>query len=166
MPNTALAVTIDLANKPGEGGHGSDGYGPADIHPIRKQQVGHRNALAARTLVYGEKIVSSGPVYKSCKQEEGKLRIVFDSIGSGLVAKGDRLLGFSIAGADRKFVPAAAVIDGDTVLAGASTVAAPVAARYGFKQFVNPLCNLYNREGLPASPFRTDDWPLASSEAE
>ena len=73
--NTALAVTIDLADKPGEGGHGNDGYGPGEIHPIRKREVGHRNALAARALVYGEKIVSSGPVYQFCKRENGKLRI-------------------------------------------------------------------------------------------
>ena len=105
VPNTALAVTIDLANKPGEGGHGNDGYGPRDIHPIRKQQVGHRNALAARAVAYGEKIVSSGPIYKSCKQDGGKLRITFDSIGSGLVAKGGKLVGFQIAGANRKVRP-------------------------------------------------------------
>ena len=160
VPNTALAVPIDLADKRGEGGHGNDGYGPGEIHPIRKQAVGHRNALAARALVYGEKIVSSGPVYRSCKEENGKLRIAFDSVGGGLMAKGDKLLGFRIAGADRKFVPAEAAIEGDTVVLSAPAVAAPVAARYGFEQFVDPLCNLYNKEDLPASPFRTDDWPL------
>ena len=160
VPNTALAVTIDLADKPGEGGHGTDGYGPGEIHPIRKREVGHRNALAARALVYGEKLVFSGPVYKSCKQENGKLRLAFDSVGGGLLAKGDKLVGFSVAGADRKFVPAEAAIEGGTVVLGAPAVAAPVAARYGFEQFVNPLCNLYNKEDLPASPFRTDDWPL------
>ncbi|HUU60281.1 MAG TPA: sialate O-acetylesterase, partial [Phycisphaerae bacterium] len=160
VPNTALAVTIDLADKPGEGGHGTDGYGPGEIHPIRKREVGHRNALAARALVYGEKLVASGPIYKSCKRDHGKLRIAFDSVGGGLVAKGGKLVGFRIAGADRKFVPAEAVIDGDTVVLSAPTIAAPVAARYGFEQFVRPLCNLYNKEDLPASPFRTDDWPL------
>jgi sialate O-acetylesterase len=160
VPNTALAVTIDLADKPGEGGHGSDGYGPGEIHPIRKREVGHRNALAARALVYGEKIVSSGPVYRSCKPENGKLRIALDSVGGGLIAKGGKLVGFSIAGADRRFVPAEAVIEGACVVLSAPAVAAPVAARYGFEQFVNPLGNLYNQELLPASPFRTDDWPL------
>jgi sialate O-acetylesterase len=160
VPNTALAVTIDLADKPGEGGHGTDGYGPGEIHPIRKQEVGHRNALAARALVYGEKIVFSGPVFKACKPENGKLRLTFDSVGGGLIAKGGKLVGFSIAGEDRKFAPAEATIEGDAVVLSAPGVAAPVAARYGFEQFVNPVCNLYNKEELPASPFRTDDWPL------
>jgi sialate O-acetylesterase len=164
VSNTALAVTIDLADKPGEGGHGHDGYGPGEIHPLRKQEVGHRNALAARALVYGEKIVSSGPIYKSCRREGGKLRITFDSTGGGLIAKGDKLVGFSIAGAGRKFVPAEAAIEGGAVVLSAPAVAAPVAARYGFQQFVSPLCNLYNKEGLPASPFRTDDWPLELDE--
>ncbi len=156
IPNTALAVTIDLADKPGEGGHGNDGLGTHSIHPIHKREVGERNALAARALVYGEKIVGSGPRYQSCKPEGGKLRLSFASVGGGLVARGDKLVGFSIAGADGKFVPAEAAIDGDTVVLSAPGVAAPVAARYGYAQFVNPLCNLYNREGLPASPFRTE----------
>jgi len=159
VPHTALAVTIDLADKPGEGGHGTDGYGPGEIHPKRKLEVGHRNALAARAIAYGEKIVSSGPIYRSCQPEGGKLRIAFDSVGGGLVAKGGKLLGFKIAGADRRFVPAEAVIDGGTVVLSAAAIAAPVAARYGFEQFVSPPCNLYNQEELPASPFRTDDWP-------
>lgn len=159
VPNTALAVVIDLADKRGEGGHGTDGYGPGEIHPKRKQEVGRRNALAARALVYKEKLVSSGPVYKSCKSEGGKLRITFDSVGGGLIAKGGKLVGFSIAGADRKFVSSEAVIEGNTVVLSAPSVASPVAARYGFEQFVNPLCNLYNKEELPASPFRTDNWP-------
>ncbi len=164
VPNTALAVTIDLADKPGEGGHGNDGYGPKSIHPIRKREVGERNALAARAMVYGEKIVGSGPRYKSCKQEGGKLRVSFDSIGGGLVVRGDKLAGFAIAGADGKFVPAEAAIEGDTVVLNAPGVAVPVAARYGYAQFVNPLCNLYNKEGLPASPFRTDDGVVTSKE--
>jgi|GEM_PF-842903 len=159
VPNTALAVTIDLADQRGEGGHGTDGYGPGEIHPIRKQEVGHRNALAARALVYGEKIVAAGPICKSCRSEDGKLRLAFDSVGGGLIAKGDKLVGFSIAGEDRRFLAAEAVIDGNTVVLSAPAVPAPVAARYGFAQFVNPLCNLYNKEDLPTVPFRTDDWP-------
>lgn len=153
VPNTALAVTIDLADTPKD-----STYGPGEIHPRNKQEVGHRNALAARALVYKEKLISSGPVYKTCKAENGKLRLTFDSTGSGLMVKGDKLLGFSIAGADQKFVPAEAVISGNAVLLSAPGVTTPVAARYGFAQFVNPLCNLYNKEGLPASPFRTDEW--------
>lgn len=160
IPYTALAVTIDLADKVGEGMHGTgDGYGPKEIHPIRKLEVGHRNALAARALVYGEKIVSSGPIYKSFKVGKGKIRISFDSLGGGLVAHGDKLVGFSIAGADQKFVPADAVIDGKTVVVSAPDVTTPVAVRYAFAQFVDPICNLYNKEDLPASPFRTDNWP-------
>jgi sialate O-acetylesterase len=153
-PHAALAVTIDLADKEG------DGYGPGEIHFKDKQDVGHRMALAARALAYDEKLVSSGPLYKSMKVENGKIRLSFDSVGSGLEAKGDKLAGFSIAGADRKFVPADAVIDGQTVVVSTPQVAAPLAVRYGFAQFVHPLCNLYNKDGLPASPFRTDDWTV------
>jgi sialate O-acetylesterase len=160
VPNTALAVTIDLADQPGEGGHGTDGLGTHSIHPIRKREVGERNALAARAMVYGEKIVGSGPRYKSCKPEGGKLRLTFASVGGGLVVRGDKLVGFSIAGADGKFVAAEAAIEGDTVVLSAPGVAAPVAVRYGYAQFVNPLCNLYNKDGLPASPFRTDNGAL------
>jgi len=152
VPNTALVVTIDLANKEG------DDFGSAQIHPKNKTDVGHRNALAARALVYGEKIVSSGPIYKAMKVENGKIRLTFDSVGSGLEAKGEKLVGFHIAGEDQKFVPAAATIEGRTVVVSAPQVASPVAVRYGFAQFVHPLCNLYNKEGLPASPFRTDNW--------
>ncbi|MGA2030865.1 MAG: hypothetical protein ABSG68_01300 [Thermoguttaceae bacterium] len=100
------------------------------------------------------------------RTENGKLRIALDSVGGELIAGGDKLLGFSIAGADRKFVPAEALIEGGAVVLSAPAVAAPVAARYGFEQFVSPLCNLYNKEGLPASPFRTDDWPLEQSKAQ
>jgi sialate O-acetylesterase len=156
VPGTALAVTIDLADKPGEGGHGNDGMGPKSIHPIHKREVGERNALAARQMVYGERVVGSGPRYKSSKVEGGRLRVAFDSVGGGLVARGDKLVGFTVAGADGRFVPAEAVIDGNTVVLTAASVPAPVAARYGYAQFVAPVCNLANREGLPASPFRTD----------
>jgi sialate O-acetylesterase len=153
-PNTALAVAIDLADRPG------DGYGPSEIHFKNKQDVGHRMALAAKALVYGEKIVSSGPQYKSMKQEGDKIRLSFDSVGGGLDAKGGKLVGFAIAGEDQKFVGADAVIDGDTIVVSASTVPKPAAVRYAFATFV-PGCTLYNKDGLPASPFRTDDWSIA-----
>ena len=156
VPDTALAVTIDLADKEG------DEYGPKNIHPKRKQDVAHRMALAARALAYGEKIVSSGPQYRGMKQEGDKIRLSFDSLGGGLEAKGGKLVGFKIAGEDHNFVVADAVIEGETILVSAPGVPSPVAVRYAFAGFVNPLCTLYNKDGLPASPFRTDDWPVES----
>jgi len=113
-------------------------------------------ALAALAIAYGQKVVHSGPIYRSMRIEGDKIRLFFDHVGSGLVAKGDKLVGFTIAGADRKFVDAKAKIEGDTVLVWSEEVSEPVAVRYGWTD--NPNCNLYNKEGLPASPFRTDDW--------
>ncbi len=154
VPKTALAVTIDLCDKEG------DGYGMGEIHPKRKQEVGQRMALAARAVAYGEKIVSSGPIYRSMKSAHGGISVDFSSVGGGLEARGGKLIGFQIAGSDKKFVDADAVIDGSTVVVTAAAVPAAVAVRYGFTQFALPVPNLYNKEGLPASPFRTDDWPL------
>lgn len=139
--NTAMAVTTD--------------YGDAnDIHPKKKEPVGHRLSLAARALAYGEKIVHSGPLYDSMKAADGKAEISFQSVGGGLVAKDGDLKGFTIAGADGKFVPAKAVITGDKVVVSAEGVADPKAVRYGWENV--PDVNLFNKEGLPASPFRTD----------
>jgi len=143
VPNTGMAVTIDIGN-------------PNDIHPRNKRDVGKRLALAALAIAYGQKVVHSGPIYRSMRIEGDKIRLFFDHVGSGLVAKGDKLVGFTIAGADRKFVDAKAKIEGDTVLVWSEEVSEPVAVRYGWAD--NPNCNLYNKEGLPASPFRTDDW--------
>jgi sialate O-acetylesterase len=156
VPNTALAVTIDLADKPGEG------RGPSDIHPRNKQEVARRMVLAARAIAYGEKVVASGPLYKSSKVEGVTIRMTFDHIGGGLVAAGGKLVGFSIAGADQKFVPAEAEISGDTVIVRANGISEPVAVRYCMSCFVDPLGTLQNKEGLPASPFRTDEWPLVA----
>ena len=139
--NTAMAVTTD--------------YGDAnDIHPKKKEPVGARLALAARALAYGEKIVHSGPLYKSMKVGGNEVGIVFDHTGGGLVAKDGDLKGFTIAGADGKFVPAKAVIKGDAVVVSAEGVSDPKAVRYGWENV--PDVNLFNKEGLPASPFRTD----------
>lgn len=139
--NTAMAVTTD--------------YGDAnDIHPKQKEPVGHRLSLAARALAYGEKIVYSGPLYESMKAVGGKAVISFGHIGGGLVAKEGDLKGFTIAGVDGKFVPAKAVIEGDKVVVSAEGVADPKAVRYGWENV--PDVNLFNKEGLPASPFRTD----------
>jgi sialate O-acetylesterase len=144
-PNTAMAVAIDL--------------GEADrIHPSNKQDVGARLALAARRQVYGEAILAWGPLYDSMSLEGDGIRLHFRSPTGGLVAKGgDPLTGFAIAGEDRKFAWASARIEGDTVRVRHPGIARPVAVRYAWAD--NPVCNLYNSAGLPASPFRTDDWP-------
>jgi sialate O-acetylesterase len=152
LPHTALAVTIDLADKTG------DGFGPAEIHPKQKKEVGHRMALAARALAYGEQLVSSGPLYRAMKIDNNVVRLSFDQTGGGLQASNGKLTGFMIAGEDHKFLPADSAIEGDIVTVRAKTVPRPVAVRYNYQSFANPLGNLSNKEGLPASPFRTDDW--------
>jgi sialate O-acetylesterase len=147
VPNTGLAVTIDVGD-------------PKNLHPPRKQEVGERLALWALGTIYGEKLVYSGPLYESMRVEGNQVRIQFDLFGSSLVAHGDAVKGFSIAGPDRKFHWADAHIDGDTIVVSSEDVASPVAVRYDWAN--SPEGNLYNREGLPASPFRTDDWPGAT----
>jgi sialate O-acetylesterase len=148
VPNTGLAVTIDLGD-------------PKNLHPPNKAPVGERLALWALVTTYGEKIEYSGPLYHSMDVEGNHIRIHFTYTGTGLEAKGGGALkGFSIAGADRKFHWADAEISGDTVVVSSADVANPVAVRYAWAN--SPECNLYNKEGLPASPFKTDDWPGAS----
>jgi len=145
-PETAMSVAIDI----GEG----------VLHPTNKKDIGLRLSLAARKLAYGEHdLVSSGPLYQSMKITGDKIVIQFSDTGTGLVAKGETPLKyFAIAGADKKFVWADATIVGNTVVVSCKDVANPVAVRYAWAG--NPDgCNLYNREGLPASPFRTDSWP-------
>ncbi|HOD82766.1 MAG: hypothetical protein BWX88_03694 [Planctomycetes bacterium ADurb.Bin126] len=144
LPNTGMAVIIDI----GEAGN---------IHPKNKQDVGKRLAAWALGTTYGQKVCISGPLYDSMSVDGGKVRLKFKHVGGGLVAKGDKLTGFSIAGEDKKFVWADAVIDGECVVVCSDKVAAPKAVRYAWAD--NPECNLYNKAGLPASPFRTDDWP-------
>jgi len=145
LPNTGMAVIIDIGEA-------------ADIHPKNKQDVGKRLALWALAKTYGKDIVYSGPLYKSMEIKGGKVVLHFDHVGTGLVAKGgEPLKGFAIAGKDRKFVWADARIVGDTVVVSSPEVPEPVAVRYAWAD--NPVCNLYNEQGLPASPFRTDDWP-------
>lgn len=145
VPNTGLAVTIDVGD-------------PKNLHPPRKQEVGERLALWALGTTYHEKIVYSGPLYDSMKIEGNKIRISFTHPGAGLEARGQggELQGFSIAGADRRFYWAHAEIEGDTVVVSSPDVPDPVAVRYAWAD--SPNCNLYNKEGLPTSPFRTDDW--------
>jgi sialate O-acetylesterase len=129
-----------------------------DIHPLDKEDVGKRLALAAQKVAYGdEKVVYSGPIYQSMKVEGNTISISFTNIGSGLMAKGgDELKYFAIAGADKKFVWAKAKIDGNNVVVWSDQVPNPVVVRYAWAD--NPeVANLYNKEGLPASPFRTDE---------
>ncbi len=144
-PNTGMAVITDI----GDAG---------DIHPRNKQDVGLRLALPALATVHGFKgLVYSGPIYKAMRKEKGRIRLEFDHVGGGLVARGGALKGFAIAGADKRFVWAEAAIDGDTVIVSSPHVPKPVAVRYGWAE--NPPCTLYNAAELPASPFRTDTWP-------
>jgi sialate O-acetylesterase len=144
VPATGLTVTIDVGD-------------PKDVHPHRKAEVGQRLALWALAATYKQPIVYSGPLYQSMAVEGTKIRIRFLHTGGGLKAMGGSLRGFAVAGADRKFHWASAVIEGDSVLVSSPEVAAPVAVRYAWAD--SPECNLFNAEGLPASPFRTDDWP-------
>ncbi len=117
--------------------------------------------LAMDEIIHEEKLISSGPIYRRMKVNGNTIALDFDSVGGGLVAHGEKLVGFQIAGSDRKFVDADAVISGSSVIVTAPpTAPPPVAVRYGFAQAVLPVPNLYNKEGLPASPFRTDDWAV------
>lgn len=139
--HTAMAVTTDVGN-------------PTDIHPTQKEPVGQRLALAARALAYGEKIDYSGPLYQSMAPRGGELVVRFTHAGGGLVAKGGELKGFQIAGEDKVFVPAKARISGNEVIVAAEGVKDPKAVRYGWAN--SPDVNLFNAQGLPASPFRSD----------
>ena len=156
LPNTGMAVIIDI----GEAGN---------IHPRDKLDVGLRLVLAAKHTAYGQDLVYSGPIYDAMTMEGNKIRLSFKQTGSGLQMSAlpwtptgvpapapAELTGFAISGADQNWVWGKAQIDGNTVIVSSDQVAAPVAVRYGWAN--NPSCNLYNKEGLPASPFRTDDW--------
>jgi sialate O-acetylesterase len=140
-PHTAMVVTTDVGDA-------------ANIHPTRKRPVGERLALAARALAYGEQVEYSGPVFESMKIDRDRAVILFSHLGSGLMAKGDVLKGFTIAGKDGKFIPASAGIEGSSVVVTSEKIAMPVAVRYGWAMM--PDGNLFNHEGLPAAPFRTD----------
>ncbi|WP_205499796.1 sialate O-acetylesterase [Rufibacter psychrotolerans] len=145
VANTGMVVTTDVGDS-------------TDIHPRNKQVVGKRLALWALAKDYGKKkVVYSGPIYKSLTQEGDRIRLTFDHVGGGLVAKDGPLAEFTIAGADQKFMPAQARIEGNTVVVWSDGVKNPVAVRFAWKKV--PLPNLFNQAGLPASPFRTDTWP-------
>ncbi|CAG7599411.1 hypothetical protein PAESOLCIP111_00308 [Paenibacillus solanacearum] len=139
--NTGMAVTIDNGES-------------NNIHPRNKKETGYRLSLIARALAYGEKLEYMGPIYKAMTVKNGKAEIEFTHTGSGLMVKGERLKGFKISGADYKFVDAEAVISGERIVVSSDRVPEPAAVRYAYEGF--PEANLYNKEGLPASPFRTD----------
>lgn len=160
VPNTAQAVIIDVGDE-------------KDIHPQKKEPVGARLALAARALKYGEKIEYLGPVYDKLTISGDKAIVSFKHVGGGLLAKpldgplaerlkvnANDLTGFTIAGEDKKFYNATAKIEGDTVVVSSDKVAKPVAVRYGWSNY--PVVNLWNKDNLPATPFRSDDFKVTT----
>ncbi|MBI2804915.1 MAG: sialate O-acetylesterase [Planctomycetes bacterium] len=152
IPGTGMTVMTDLVDN------------IRDIHPGNKQPVGHRLALWALAKDYGKKdLVYSGPLYKGIKIDGGKARIQFAHVGGGLQARdGKALSEFEIAGKDGKFVAAEATIDGATVVVHSAAVAQPTQVRFGWRNTPNP--NLMNKEGLPASPFRSQNWQGGTAE--
>ena len=166
LPMTGMATAIDLGNP------------LDDIHPAGKSEVGRRLSLLARRIAYGEQLVDAGPFYSSMKIEAGRIRIAFTNTGSGLVTgepvwtyngkpipHTEKVLGFEIAGADGLYIPVEGTIDGKEVVLSSPIVPKPVAARYCWAMCPAPQGNLYNKEGLPAFPFRTDttgDMPVAA----
>ena len=142
LPKTAMTVTVDIGDE-------------KNVHPKDKQDVGDRLTRIALAKVYGRKLEYSGPVYASMKMEGNVIRLKFSHLGGGLIAKNGPLQTFEIAGADKKFVPAEAKIDGDTVLVSSADVTNAIAVRYAWSSYPEG-CNLYNMAGLPAPPFRTD----------
>jgi sialate O-acetylesterase len=152
VTNTAMAVTMDNPD-------------PASLHPWNKPDVGKRLALNALSLVYGQNVVCTGPRFKSMTVEGNKIRVRLSDIGSGMITKNNEpVKGFAVAGKDRVFALAQATMEpstgpdqgNDSVVVWADSVREPVAVRYAWADA--PICNLFNKEGLPAWPFRTDNW--------
>ena len=150
LPRTGMAVTIDIGD-------------PKNIHPTNKQEVGRRLSLWALGTVYGKNVsATGGPLPVGSSIQGSRMTVAFSQAGGGLKTKdGGSVSGFQIAGADQQWRPAVATIAGDKVAVSSADVAAPVAVRYAWQDF--PECNLYNAAGLPASPFRTDEWPAAAA---
>ncbi|MFA6540070.1 MAG: sialate O-acetylesterase [Bacteroidota bacterium] len=145
VPNTGMAVTIDVGD-------------PANLHPTNKKPVGERLALIALAKTYHYSLEYSGPLYESAVADGNRMRIRFSHAGGGFTVTGNSTIkGFTIAGADRKFYPAKADLHDAEIVVFSPQVPVPVSVRYGWAD--NPSCNLYNAAGLPASPFRMDDWP-------
>jgi sialate O-acetylesterase len=151
LPNTGMAITTDVGET-------------ADIHPKNKQDVGKRLAVVALHDTYGKKNVYTGPVYQSMKADGNKLVLSFTQAGSGLTTKdaAATVIGFEVAGADQQFYPAQAVIDNGKVVVSANEVSQPVAVRYSWADDAGQS-NLYNKEGFPAGPFRTDQWKASTA---
>jgi sialate O-acetylesterase len=148
LPKVGMAVITDVGEE-------------NDIHPKKKAPVGARLALAARSIAYGEKIEYSGPVFRSLKIKGHEAVVSFSHVGRGLEARGGELRGFAICGDDRKWVWGKAEIRGSTVVVTSPEVAKPVAVRYGWANY--PVVNLWNKDGLPATPFRTDNFPMITA---
>jgi sialate O-acetylesterase len=142
LPDTGMAVAIDIGD-------------PQNIHPKNKQEIGRRLALLARAQIFGEQVESAGPTLVSAKPEGAALRVTF-SHAAGLTLRDQPLTGVEVAGDDRKFVPATARIEGDDIVVAAGSVKAPVAVRYAWRNC--PVASLFNGVGLPAAPFRSDNW--------
>jgi sialate O-acetylesterase len=144
QPNTGMTCIIDI--------------GEADnIHPMNKQEVGRRLALLANKMLYHQDCIASGPLYKGYRKDGNRIRISFTNTGSGLSTKdGKEVTGFAIAGNDKRFHWATAIIEGNEVVVYSDKVPEPEAVRYAWTD--NPVCNLVNSERLPAIPFRTDNW--------
>jgi sialate O-acetylesterase len=150
LPQVGVAVITDVGDE-------------TDIHPQQKEPVGIRLALIARALAYGESVVYSGPTYRSLTIVGNKCIVAFDHVADGLEAKGDKLHGFTMCGEDGIFHPAQAKIQDNTVVLSCEKVAKPFAVRYGWVNFAKPALNLFNKSGLPAVPFRTDNFPLTTA---
>ena len=147
MPKVGMAVITDVGEED-------------DIHPRQKEPVGARLALLARRIAYGEKVAASGPEYDTMRVEDGRIVLKFKNTGGGLVAKDGPLKGFTLCGKDRSWMTAMAEIQGDRVVVWNRNISEPVAVRFGWADF--PVVNLWNKDGLPATPFRTDDFPLTT----
>jgi sialate O-acetylesterase len=145
--NTGMAVITDVGDE-------------SDIHPKQKEPVGQRLALLAQAMTYKRKIDCCGPCLKSMKVKEDRAFLYFDCARGGLVAKGGDLTGFALAGDDQKYYNARATISGEAVVVSCPEVSKPVAVRYGWADC--PVVNLFNKAGIPASPFRTDDFPMVT----
>lgn len=148
LHNTGMAVSIDIGDA-------------NDIHPKNKQDIGKRLAYCALEKTYKHSIISSGPIYKTYRIEKNKIRLFFENSSSKLKFNGNKLQGFSIAGPDKVFYRADSKIEGAEIVVYSSEVQFPIAVRYAWAD--NPTCNLRNENGLPASPFRTDDWIVGST---
>ncbi|MCD4737503.1 MAG: discoidin domain-containing protein [Bacteroidales bacterium] len=151
IPNTGMAVIMDIGD-------------PEDIHPLNKKDVGKRLAAWALNKDYGKDIAYSGPLYNNYKLEGARIRIFFDHVINGLESNGEELSHFEIAGEDKVFHPATATIEGKSVLVTSLDVADPLAVRYAFHNCDEP--NLFNKDGFPASSFRTDDWEIFTDNVE